>query len=121
MANEKSKKDLLKRAEALLLDPEATVGEIDALEEEIHKAETKAGEIPLWTEQFYTARQKLLQKLRELQQESAPSSEYDPYYDLPGEGGRRRKLRLNVKRRGTKRNGRSRKHRKLRKLSTRRR
>ena len=36
-------------------------------------------------------------------------------------GGRRRRSRLNVKRRGTKRNGRSRKHRKLRKLTTRRR
>lgn len=37
------------------------------------------------------------------------------------DGGRRRRSRLNVKRRGTKRNGRSRKHRKLRKLTTRRR
>jgi hypothetical protein len=40
-------------------------------------------------------------------------------YNMPFGG--RRKLRLNVKRRGTKRHGRSGKHRKLRKLSTRRR
>ena len=37
------------------------------------------------------------------------------------DGGRRRRSRLNVKRRGTKRHGRSGKHSKLRKLSTRRR
>ena len=38
-----------------------------------------------------------------------------------GKGGRSRRSRLNVKRRGTKRHGRSGKHRKLRKLTTRRR
>ncbi len=47
--------------------------------------------------------------------------EEDDYYDLPGEGGRKRRSRLNVKRRRTQRNRGGRKHRKLRKLSTRRR
>ena len=59
------------------------------------------------------ARQKAARKARK-------KAEEDYYYE-GGRGRRSRKLRLDVKRRGTKRHGRSGKHSKLRKLSTRRR